>query len=443
MKLKNLTFKGGVHPPHFKEYTEKIPLEKAKEPQTVIIPMQQHIGAPCEPIVKVGDRVKIGQKIGEPKAFVSAPIHSSIAGIVKKIVPYTSPTGTQVLSVVIESDGSNKIDENVKTKGDLDSLTKEEILNIIKEAGITGLGGAGFPTHVKLSPPPDKKIDTIILNGAECEPYLTSDHRLMVETPEKVVFGLKAIMKAVGVNKGFIGIENNKPDAIEAMEKAVKDEPNIEVATLITKYPQGDEKRLINAVTGREVPAGGLPMDVGVIVNNVGTAAAIADAIQTGMPLIQRIVTITGSAVKEPKNLIVKIGTPFKEVIEQCGGYKEKPGKIIMGGPMMGIAQFTDEVPVIKGTSGILVLNEKDAKIPEPQQCIRCGKCVDICPVNLQPLFISQFALKNMYDEAEKYHALDCIECGSCSFICPSKRPLLQSIRVAKRELISRRKKGK
>ncbi|WP_347877399.1 electron transport complex subunit RsxC [Caloranaerobacter azorensis] len=348
-----------------------------------------------------------------------------------------------MLSVVIESDGSDEVDENVKPKGDLDSLTKEEILDIIKEAGITGLGGAGFPTHVKLSPLPDKKIDTIILNGAECEPYLTSDHRLMVETPEKVVFGLKAIMKAVGVNKGFIGIENNKPDAIEAMEKAVKDEPNIEIATLITKYPQGDEKRLINAVTGREVPAGGLPMDVGVVVNNVGTAAAIADAIQTGMPLIQRIVTITGSAVREPKNLIVKIGTLFKEVIEQCGGYKGKPGKIIMGGPMMGIAQFTDEVPVIKGTSGILVLNEKEARIPEPKQCIRCGKCVDICPVNLQPLFISQFALKNMYDEAEKYHALDCIECGSCSFICPSKRPLLQSIRVAKRELISRRKKGK
>ncbi|EOC99838.1 electron transport complex subunit RsxC [Caldisalinibacter kiritimatiensis] len=442
MSLKNLTFKGGIHPPHYKKATEGVPIERAKAPETVVIPMQQHIGAPCEPVVKVGDKVKVGQKIGEPKAFVSAPIHSSVSGVVKKITSMNTPTGSKVTCVVIESDGNNEVHETVKPKGDLDSLSGKEIVEVVKEAGITGMGGAGFPTHVKLSPPSDKKIDTVILNGAECEPYLTADHRLMLEQPEKVVFGLKAIMKAVGVEKGYIGIENNKPDAVEAMEKVVANEPNIEVASLVTKYPQGDEKRLINAVTGREVPSGGLPMDVGVVVNNVGTAAAIADAIQTGMPLIERIVTITGSAIKEPKNLIVKIGTSFKEVIEQCEGYKGQLGKIVSGGPMMGIAQFTDEVPVIKGTSGILVLNEKEAKVPDPQPCIRCGKCVDICPVNLQPLFLSQFSLRKMYDEADKYHILDCIECGSCSFVCPSKRPLVEAIRVGKREVIAKRKKA-
>lgn len=441
MRLKDLTFKGGVHPPHFKKMTENVPIERAEEPKTVTIPMHQHIGAPCEPIVKIGDKVKIGQKIGESNAFVSAPIHSSIAGIVKKISKVDTPTG-KVVSVIIESDGSNEIHESVQPKGTIESLTKEKLKEIIKEAGITGLGGAGFPTHVKLSPPSDKKIDTVILNGAECEPYLTADHRLMLENPDKVVDGLKAIMKVLEVNNGYIGIENNKPDAIEVMRKAVTNEPNIEVVSLVTKYPQGDEKRLINAATGRVVPSGGLPMDVGVVVNNVGTAAAIADAIQTGMPLIERITTVTGSAIKNPKNLLVKIGTSFKEIIEQCGGFKEKPGKIIMGGPMMGMAQFTDEVPIIKGTSGILVLNEKEAKLPEPQACIRCAKCVDICPVNLQPLFISKLSLNKNFDVAEKYRALDCIECGSCSFVCPSKRPLLQSIRVAKREIISKRRKS-
>lgn len=440
--MKRFTFRGGIHPPHFKKATEKVTVERAKDPQVVTIPLQQHIGAPCKPLVKVGDKVKVGQEIGQAVAFVSAPIHSSIAGTVKKIATFNSSTGSKAQCVVIESDGSNEIHEDVKPKGELHSLSKEQIIGIIKEAGITGMGGAGFPTHVKLSPPPEKTIDTIILNGAECEPYLTADHRLMLESPKKVVFGLKAIMKAVDVRQGYIGIEDNKPDAIKIMQEAVMNEPNIEVVACRTKYPQGDEKRLINAATGREVPSGGLPMDVGVVVNNVGTAAAIADAIKTGMPLIERIVTITGSAVKEPKNLIVKVGTSFKEVIDQCGGYKEEPGKIISGGPMMGIAQYTDEVPVIKGTSGILILNKKEARIPKPQPCIRCGKCSDICPINLQPLFIGKFSEKRLFDEAEKYHALDCIECGSCSFICPSKRPLLQSIRVGKREIISKRKKS-
>ncbi|MTI48553.1 MAG: electron transport complex subunit RsxC [Firmicutes bacterium] len=440
--MKRFTFRGGVHPPHFKKATEKLSVEKAKIPQVVTIPLQQHIGAPCEPLVKVGDKVKIGQKIGQANAFVSAPIHSSIAGTVKKIASFDSPTGSKVQCIVIESDGSNEVHEDVRAKRKLHNLSKKEILEIIKEAGITGMGGAGFPTHVKLSPPPDKPIDTVIINGAECEPFLTADHRMMLEHPEKVVFGLKAIMKVLDVRKGFIGIEDNKPDAIKVMEEAVMNEPDIDVAPVRTKYPQGDEKRLINAITGREVPSGGLPMDVGLVVNNVGTAAAICDAIKTGMPVIERVVTISGSAINEPKNLLVRIGTSFKEVIEQCGGYKSDLGKLISGGPMMGFAQFTDEIPVIKGTSGILALNKKDAKIPDEQPCIRCGKCVSICPVNLEPLFIAKFSQKRLYDEAEKYHALDCIECGSCSFICPSKRKLLQSIRTGKREIISKRKKS-
>ncbi len=442
MSSKGLTFRGGIHPPHFKKQTEESPIEEAFLPKEVVIPLHQHIGAPCEPIVKVGDNVKVGQKIGDTKAFVSAPIHSSVSGIVTKIAKRNTPTGAKVTSIIIQVDGKQEISEEVQPKGDLENLKKDDILKIVKEAGLTGMGGAGFPTHVKLSPPEDKKIDILIINGAECEPYLTSDHRMMLEYPERVVLGTKAIMKALDVNNGVIGIEKNKPDAIKTMKEAVKNEESIKIAELQTKYPQGGEKSLIYAVTRREVPSGGLPMDVGAVVQNIGTVAALAEAITTGMPVVQRVVTITGSAVKEPKNLLVKIGTKFKDVVEQCGGYTDDLGKLINGGPMMGIAQYTDDVPVIKGTSGILILNEKDAQKPEPSNCIRCGKCVDICPSGLQPLMISKNSLLRRFDEAELYNAMDCIECGSCSFICPSKRPLVDAIRVAKQEIIAKRKKN-
>ncbi len=440
--MKFLSFRGGIHPPHYKEATERLAIEKAIEPSQVIIPLQQHIGAPCESIVQVGDKVKVGQKIGEAKAFVSAPVHSSVSGEVKKIEKRNTASG-EVQCIVIESDGLNTLHESVSSKGSVESLSGKEILNIVKEAGIVGMGGATFPTHVKLSPPPEKEIDTIILNGAECEPFLTADHRLMLEYPEKIVYGLKAMMKVVDVTKGVIGIESNKPDAIEKMAKAVENEPNIEVVGLATKYPQGAEKQLIYACTGREVPSGGLPMEAKAIVNNVGTAAAISDAIQLGIPLIQRITTITGKGIKEPKNLTVKVGTSIKEIIEYCGGYNGNPGKIILGGPMMGLAQYTDELPAVKGTSGILILTTEEARLPEPSPCIRCGKCVEVCPINLQPLYISAFSLQNMHETAEKYNALDCIECGSCSFICPSKRPLLQSIRLSKREIVAKKRKTK
>lgn len=438
---KGVTFRGGVHPPHHKHGTEHLKVEEAMLPKTVIIPMQQHIGAPCEPIVKAGDYVEVGQKIGEAKAFVSAPIHASVSGVVKLVQERQTATG-KAMCIIIESDDKDTLHGSVQKKGDLDSLSPEELLHIVKEAGITGMGGASFPTHVKLSPPKDKKIDYVILNGAECEPYLTADHRLLLENPEKVVFGLRVCMKILGVATGYIAIETNKKDALEVLNQLTLGDESIQIVPLKTKYPQGDEKRIINAVTKRQVPSGGLPMDVGCVVTNVGTAAAISDAVLLGKPLYERILTVTGSGVKEPKNLKVRVGTGFEEVIGQCGGVSEDLAKLIMGGPMMGIGQFTAQVPVVKGTSGILLLNERDAKYEEPQNCIRCGKCVDACPVHLEPLFISALALQGRMEEAEKYHPIDCIECGSCSFICPSKRPLLDGIRLAKREALAKRRKS-
>lgn len=437
-----LTFKGGIHPPHAKKSTEHLPVEAAVEPKVVIIPLRQHIGAPCEPLVQKGDVVKVGQKIGEPPSFVSSPVHSSVSGTVKDVVT-KEILGGPAQCVVIESDGLNTVHESVQPKGNLADLSSKDILGIIKDAGIVGMGGAGFPTHVKLSPPPEKKIDLVILNGAECEPYLTADHRLMLETPERVVFGLKAIMKALGVEKGYIGIEDNKKDAIAKMQSAVAAGDAIEIVPLHTKYPQGAEKQLIKAVSEREVPSGGLPMDAGAVVNNVATAAAVADAILTGMPLVERICTVTGQCIANPKNLKIKTGTNIKEIIEQCGGYKGTPGKLIMGGPMMGMAAFTDDMPSTKTTSGVLVLSPEEAKTPEPSNCMRCAKCVEICPAFLQPAALSANALLDRFDAAEKLNAMDCIECGSCSFICPSKRPLLQSIRVAKREILAMRRKSK
>ncbi len=437
-----LSFKGGIHPPHSKKYTEDKPIEIAREPQMVHIPLRQHIGAPATPEVKVGDYVKVGQKIGEAGGFVSVPIHSSVSGTVKAVKNHAI-LGGSALTVSIENDMLNAVHESVQPKGALEDLSAKEIVDIIKEAGIVGMGGAGFPTHVKVSPPPDKKIDYVILNGAECEPYLTNDYRLMLESPEMVIFGLRALMKIFDLKEGYIGIEDNKPEAIKVMTAAARDFSGIKVVGLKTKYPQGAEKQLIYAVTAREVPSGGLPMEAGAVVNNVATAAAIANAIQTGMPLVDRICTVTGTGVKEPRNLRIKNGTMISEIIDQAGGYADDVGKLILGGPMMGFATHTDQMPSTKTTSGILILNEKEANLPQTTPCIRCGRCVEACPSFLQPSYISAYALIDNLEMAEKYKALDCIECGSCSFVCPANRPLVESIRIAKREILANKRNSK
>lgn len=426
------TFKRGVQLIGYK-LTSKEKIIPAKLPSKVVIPLQQHTGAICEPLVKVGDIIKKYQKIGDSKSYVSAPMHASISGKVTEIDIYHHPLGKKVLSIVIESDGK---DEALPLeKRDVERLSREILLTIIKEAGIVGLGGATFPTHVKLNPPKEKKIDTLIINGAECEPFLTADHRVMLEHYFDIIQGIHVIMKIIGIRKTFIGIEANKIEAIKLFEKELQYDPSIHVFALKTKYPQGAEKILIKTITGKEVPSGGLPMDVGVLVQNIGTVKAIYDASYEGKPLIERVVTITG-AVKRPKNLLVRIGTPLKEVIEQCGGYLGEPQKIIFGGPMMGIAQYTDDVPIIKGTSGVVVQNKQTINKQEESYCIRCGRCVDVCPIHLMPTLIAKASEKKKYDLAKEYHALDCFECGSCAYACPSKIPLVQYIKVAKNEII-------
>ncbi len=431
--VKTDTFERGVHPHDSKELTAHKPIEKAHLPKRVVIPLSQHIGAPAKAEVNIGEEIKKYQLIGSPPGFVSAPVHASLSGKVIAIGDFLHPSGRMIPSIVIESDGK---DEGVPLKDNPDylRLSPDEIKGLIRDAGIVGLGGAAFPTSVKLSPPKEKPVDTVILNGAECEPYLTADHRLMVERPREIVNGLKLIMKALGVSKGYIGIENNKPDAIEAMEAVVANESDIEVRTLTVKYPQGAEKMLIKAIIGREVPPkGGLPMDVGVVVQNVGTALAIYEAVRYGKPLIERVVTVTGKGIREPKNMMVRIGTMLTELLEDCGGLVDGAVKVIVGGPMMGFAQWSLDVPVVKGTSGILVQTEEDFFPSEEYfTCIRCGRCVDVCPMGLNPSMLSILSEKGHYEEAKEYNLFDCFECGSCAFVCPSKRPMVQFIRLAK-----------
>lgn len=432
---KTATFERGIHPQYQKELASGKSIEQAEVPQRIVVPVSQHIGAPAKPEVSIGDEVKRGQVIGSTTGFVSSPVHSSISGKVIAIADFPTSVGKRVQSIVIESDGK---DESVPLKDNPDymNLSADEIKNAIKDAGIVGMGGAAFPTNVKLSPPKEKTIDTIIINGAECEPYLTADHRLMVEKPKEVVEGLKIIMKSLGVTEGHIGIEENKPDAIEAMEAAVSGESNIKVWPLEIKYPQGAEKMLIKAVKGREVPSKGLPMDVGVVVQNVGTALAVYEAVRYGKPLMERVVTITGHGIREPKNMMVRIGTLMADVIEQCGGLVEGAVKVISGGPMMGFAQWTLDVPVVKGTSGILVLKEDEyVASDEYSACIRCGSCIDVCPMGLNPSILSIYAEKGFYEDAKENNLFDCFECGSCAYVCPAKRPMVQFMRLAKSQV--------
>ena len=417
-------FLRSVHVPHRKNTQNSVP-QRFFEVSSVTIPMSMHIGAPAKPVVKVGDHVKTGQLIGEPGGFVSAPIHASISGTVKKVDSMLLSNGGSCMAVTIESDGLNEKDENLKAPEltDFDSF-----IQAVRDSGIVGLGGAGFPTSVKLAP--GKPIEAVLLNGCECEPMLTADHKLLLHYADEVIFGLKAVMKAVEAPKGVIVIEDNKPDAVELLKAKCEAFDNIEVTVAKTKYPQGAEKMLIKRVLGRMVPSGGLPADVGAVVCNVSTVKAISDAIQKGMPLIERVVSVTGERIKKPGNYIIRIGTDVKEVIDYCGGITGGDDYIVkMGGPMMGILLPSVDVSVIKGTNGIIAI-EKDES--EPAACIKCGRCVDVCPMELSPLYFAKYHDEENWQGMKDKNVMDCMECRCCEYICSSKIPLLSKIKAGK-----------
>jgi electron transport complex protein RnfC len=433
MNLK--TFPGGVHPHDNKHYSKNSPITELPLPEKVIIPLSQHIGAPSVPVVNVGDEVRTGQMIAEAGGFVSIPQHATISGKVTKIDVFPHPAGTNQMAIEITGDGNDTWVELTDEK-DFMSLSIQEMKERIKNAGLCGMGGAGFPTIVKLSPPADKPIDTVILNGVECEPYLTSDYRLMLERGEDIIKGLKIFMKVLGAVNGYIGIEANKPDAIELMGNLVKSEPNIQVVGLKLRYPQGAEKQLIYAATGRKVPnKGGLPMAVKTVVQNVGTAVAAYEAVRYKKPLVERIISVTGSIVVKPGNLKARIGTPFSKLVEFCGGTSEKVFKIVSGGPMMGPAIPDLDAPMAKGSSGLVLFNKKDAKTLEERTCLRCGRCVDVCPMNLFPSLIAQAVKNEDLVTADKAGMTDCMKCGSCAYVCPAHVRLVQWIDTGKIKL--------
>ncbi|MGE5421997.1 MAG: electron transport complex subunit RsxC [Ignavibacteriales bacterium] len=433
--------KWGIHPDTHKSATESKAIESHELPSKVIIPVQQHIGVPCAPLVKKGDLVKKGQVIAEAKAPVSTNVHATISGKVVEVSEQPHPYFGKCMAVTIESDGLDEWVDGIPVERDWQKLNKEEIVEIIRDAGIVGMGGATFPTHIKLAPPKDIPIDTLIINGAECEPYLTSDHRVMLECTERMITGILIIKQALGVKNVIIGIEDNKMDAVKVVTQAAAGK-DIKVVAVPTRYPQGAEKTLIKTLINREVPGGKLPMHIGVVVQNVGTAVAVCDAVRNGIPLIERVVTVSGGAIKEPKNLKLRIGTLFSEAIAHCGGYKAPVRKLILGGPLMGTAQYTDDVPVIKGTSGILAFTREDVHDGPESPCIRCGTCLEACPIGLNPSMLSILGQRSLVDEAvNQYHLMDCMECGCCTFVCPAKRRIIHHIRYSKK--MSAQKGGK
>ncbi len=424
---------GGVHPAENK-ISENKAIEVLPIPKQVQIPVAQNLGAPSVPIVNKGDEVKVGQLIAKGEAFISSNVHSSVSGKVLKIDNVNDQSGYKKPAIFINVAG-DEWEENIDRSDTLIkdiTASKDEIIKKVHKLGIVGLGGAAFPSHVKLMVPKGKKAEALIINGVECEPYLTADHRVMLEKADELLVGTKILMKALGVEKGFIGIENNKPDAIEHLSKLSKEYKGIEVYPLKVKYPQGGEKQLIKALTNREVPSGKLPIEVGCVVQNVGTALAVYEAVQKNKPLFERVVTITGKAVKNPSNFLVRIGTPISELIEASGGTPDKTSKIVGGGPMMGKALVTPDAPIVKGSSGVLLFDEKESKRVEEKACIRCAGCIKVCPMGLEPVLISQLTKLEMYEEAEKNNIMDCIECGSCQYTCPSGKPLLDYIRLGK-----------
>lgn len=439
--MSHRSFRGGVHP-NAAKLTAGLAIEVAPLPAKVVIPLQQHIGAPCKALVKEGDEVLTGQKIGEPGGHVSAPVHASLSGKVSAIAPIANALGQEVPAVVIESDGRDLVDPTLRSHRDWEQMGPEQLVELIREAGLVGMGGAAFPTHVKFSPPKDKPVDTVILNGAECEPYLTCDHRVMLERADRVILGLRAFMRTVNAPNGYVLIEDNKPDAVASMTRAAGYFPNIKVVSVPAKYPQGEERMIIKVLLGREVPRGGLPADVGVVLSNISTAAAFADYLSTGRPLIERVITLTGPGIANPKNLQVRVGMLFEDAVRLAGGLAANATKLIVGGPMTGPAYYNLNLPIVKGTSGLLVFTDKEVKQRPPMACVTCGKCVEACPYGLQPYLLGKYSEMGMVPEAEKIGLMDCRECGSCTYICPSRRPLLQAIKVAKAEVASRRKRA-
>ena len=418
---------GGIHPVEGKEPTEHKALVRFPDPETVIIPMSMHLGAPANPIVAVGDKVKVGQKIGEAAGFISAPVHSSVSGEVMAICDCPHATRGTCLSVVIKSDGQNTLHESIKPNKGLDELTADEIIEIVKEAGIVGMGGAGFPTYVKLKP--GKPIEAILLNGCECEPMLTADHRVLLEYADDIIFGLQAMMKTVNAPKGIIVVEENKPDAIALLQEKVADIEGIEVLEVATQYPQGGEKMLIKRALGRSVPSGGLPADVGAVVSNISTVKAISDAIQKGMPLIERVTTVTGKYIPNPGNFIIKVGTNMADLIDYCGGISGEHVTVKAGGPMMGFPQTELNVPMMKGSNGVIAV---DTDVSEPNECIKCGRCVDVCPMELKPLHYFKLVGAQDWQGCKDMNIMDCMECRCCEYICSSKLPLVTMIKMGK-----------
>ncbi len=428
--MKLFKFKGGIHPKDNKSQTENKKIEKLALPKMLGVPVSQHIGAPLDPIVKVGDKVLKGQKIADSSVMMSSPIHAPTSGTIKKIDVTDFPMMGKANTIFIETDGEETWTELSPIK-DYTKVSKEDLIAKIRDCGIVGIGGATFPTHVKLSPPKDVVLDTLLLNGAECEPYLNSDNRLIIEDTARIIEGIKILKYILGVEKAIIGIEDNKKEAIEKLKQATAG-TGIEVAVLHTLYPQGGEKQLIKAILGKEVPSGKLPSAVGVVVQNTATAAAIYSAIVEGKPLIEKVVTVSGGAVKEPKNILAPIGTPISELLNFCETDLSKAEKLVMGGPMMGMAQYTAEVPVVKGTSGLLALTKSETNSCEAAPCIGCAKCVDACPMGLAPLMYARLGEAEMWEDFKKYNVMDCIECGSCSYVCPANRPLTEAIKLGK-----------
>ncbi len=438
--MAKLTFKGGIHPYDGKELSKDKPIKAVLPKGDLVYPLSQHIGAPAKPIVAKGDHVLTGQKIAEAGGFVSAPVYATVSGTVKAIEPRRVVTGDNVMSIVVENDGLYDEVEYPAVKP-LKDMTREEIIACIKEAGIVGMGGAGFPTFIKLSPKEPEKIDYVIANCAECEPYLTSDYRRMLEEPQKLVDGLKVYLKLFENARGILAVEDNKPDCIELLRKLTKDETRISVKALKTKYPQGAERQIIYAATGRSINSSMLPADAGCVVNNVDTIVAVYHAVYEGRPLMNRIVTVTGDAVADPRNFIVRIGTNYHELVEEAGGFKEEPVKIISGGPMMGFGIFDLNVPTTKTASALLCLTQDDVSRMEPSACINCGRCVEACPSRLVPSMLADFAEHYEEEEFLSHDGMECCECGCCSFVCPARRSLTQSIKSMRKMQLAKKKK--